>query len=83
MRIMVETIAFGMGIDKEDIRHVICCGVPKNLCGWVQELRHAGWDGKQSTATIIYSACNIEHCNRVLKEISNMSCHMSKALAAE
>jgi len=34
VKIMVTTTAFGMGIDKKDIRYVVCYGVPKNLCGW-------------------------------------------------
>ena len=94
VKIMVATIVFGLGIDKEDIRHVIHYGVPENLCGWVQELGHAGRDGKHSTATIIYSASNIDHASawiKIIKSIAiknlvtlgNMSYHMSQALAGE
>ena len=68
VKVMVATTAFGMGIDKEDIRHVVRYGVPENLCSWTQELGRAGRDGKAATATIIYSASNIDHASAWLKQ---------------
>ena len=68
IKIMVATTAFGMGIDKEDIRHVVCYGVPENLCGWAQELGCAGRDGKLSTVTIVYSSSNINHASAWIKQ---------------
>ena len=53
--------AFGMGIDKEDIRHVVRYGVPESLTTWAQELGRAGRDGHTATATIFYSMDNINH----------------------
>ena len=48
---MVVTIAFGIGIDKEDIRNVVRYRVLENIYGWVQELGRAGRDSQQSTAS--------------------------------
>ena len=68
VKVMVATTAFGMGIDKEDIRHVVRYGVPENLCSWTQELGRAGRDGKVASATVIYSASNIDHASAWLKQ---------------
>ena len=68
VKIMVATTAFDMGIDKEDTRHVVHYGVPENLCSWTQELGRAGCDGRVATATIIYSASNIDHASTWLKQ---------------
>ena len=61
VKVIVATAAFGMGIDKEDIRHVVRYGVPESLTTWAQELGRAGRDGHAATATIFYSMDNINH----------------------
>ena len=69
---IVATKAFGMGIDKPDIRHVIRNGVPESMLSWAQELGRAGRDGIQACATILYHKTDMGHANPwVLNNLSD------------
>ena len=78
VEVIVATIAFGMGIDKSNVRFIIHRDMPKDVESWYQEIGRAGRDGLDSDCFLFYSWADVKMQERFLSDIEDEAMREAK-----
>ena len=81
--VIVATIAFGMGIDKSNVRFIIHRDMPKDVESWYQEMGRAGRDGLDSDCFLFYSWADVKLQERFLSDIDDPDLYWTKVEATK